>query len=107
MFADRARLGAQEQDETVRYVTEEVNRLKDMFHEREARLTSERDKASTSCLEASARCTELEKDLENARSKLAAAALEAEAGLSVFQKAWQNHYLSNSLTVSQERMACA
>ena len=62
----------------VKYVTEEVDRLKDMFHEREVRLTSERDKANASCLEASTRCKQIETALEDTTSKLASLSSEAE-----------------------------
>lgn len=68
----------QERDETVRFVTEEVDRLKDMFQERETQLLSERDEATASCQEASTRRKDLERDLEATKLSLAAVSSEAE-----------------------------
>lgn len=59
----------QERDEMVRYVTEEVDRLKELFQERESRLTSERDKANEGYQEASRKCKELGSSLEEAESR--------------------------------------
>ena len=66
----------------VRYVTEEVDRLKEIFQGREARLTSERDRATASCQDASARCQEMEKALQDTTATLASVASDAEARLS-------------------------
>ena len=82
LFEESAKPYLQEQNDTVRYVTEEVARLKDMFHEREAQLASERDKANASCQEASTHCQEMEKALQDTTTRLASLASEAEVKLS-------------------------
>lgn len=56
----------------VRYVTEEVSRVKALFQEREAALTQERDSASHSSLAATQECAALSEKLSSLRSQLQA-----------------------------------
>ena len=60
----------------VGYVTEEVDRVKLLFKEREARLVGERDRAQQDCMEASNKWKGLEKSLDDAQTMTAVLSLQ-------------------------------
>jgi len=70
--------GVQEREEMVRYVTEEVDRVKSLFQEKEGRLASERDGAKEASQAATRECQVLQEQLSTAQTKLATLAAEVE-----------------------------
>ena len=68
----------QEREEMVRYVTEEVDRVKSLFQEKESRLMSELDSAKEASKAASQECQALQEQLSAAQAKLATVTTELE-----------------------------
>ena len=62
----------------VRYVTEEVDRVKSLFQEKEGRLMSELDSAKETSKAAAAECKALQEELSTAQAKLATVTSELE-----------------------------
>lgn len=62
----------------VKYVSDEVDRLKGLFQEREDCLTLERDKAIEGCSAAAKECKTAMEDLQKCQAKAASLAAELE-----------------------------
>jgi hypothetical protein len=68
----------QEREEMVRYVTEEVDRVKTLFQDKENRLASERDSAKEGSQAATRECQLLQEQLSAAQTNLSTLTVELE-----------------------------
>lgn len=72
-------MGRQDKEEVIKYVTEEVDRVKGLFDDKERRLTAERDAARDAQRAAEAAAQQAASRAEEATAAAAAAAKEAAA----------------------------